>query len=71
MDEYEPRHPHGSPYDRGHADSYYGRPFKAHYGGVGGDSGPRVEAGLTVEQLADYRRGYDWNEAYGDRKDWG
>jgi len=33
---------HGDPFDRGSADSYYGRPRDPHRGGVGGDSGPRV-----------------------------
>jgi hypothetical protein len=33
---------HGCLYDRGSADSYYGRPRDPHYGGVGGDSGQRV-----------------------------
>ena len=35
---------HGSPFDRGSADSWYSRPQDPHKGGVGGDSGPRVEA---------------------------
>jgi len=33
---------HGGPFDRGSADSWYSRPFNPHYGGVGGDSGSRV-----------------------------
>ena len=37
------RENHGSLYDRGQADSYYHRARSAHYGGVGGDSGLRVE----------------------------
>ena len=61
---------HGSPYDRGGADSYYGRQRDPHKGGVGGGSGPRVET-LTPDELAEYHLGYDDNERNGDKKDWG
>lgn len=40
---------HGSFFDRGSADSYYGRPRDPHRGGVGGMSGPRIEARTTAE----------------------
>jgi hypothetical protein len=60
---------HGSLYDRGSADSYYGRPRTPHYGGVGGDSGKRVNA-LTAEEQAEYMAGYEYNERYGDKKDY-
>ena len=63
------RRRHGSLYDRGSADSYYGRARDPHYGGVGGDSGRRVDQ-LTVEEVAEYQAGYDWNERFGDKKDW-
>ena len=33
---------HGCLFDRGSADSYYGRYPDPHYGGVGGNSGERV-----------------------------
>ena len=60
---------HGSLYDRGRADSYYGRPRGPHYGGVGGDSGPRVE---VTDKLSrdEYNAGYDYNERFGDKKDY-
>lgn len=61
---------HGSPFDRGSADSYYHRPRQPHKGGVGGNSGPRIE-NLTVQEVEAYHAGYDWNEAHGDKKDWG
>ena len=64
------RRRHGSLYDRGSADSYYGRPRDPHYGGVGGESGPRVDQGLTMDEITEYYRGYDWNERHGDKKDW-
>lgn len=63
------RDQHGSLYDRGSADSYYGRPHGPHYGGVGGDSGPRVEVSDEVS-VAEYMAGYDYNERYGDKKDY-
>ena len=62
---------HGSPFDRGSADSYYGRPQKPHKGGVGGDSGLRIEAeDLTLAEMREYYRGYEYNEQYGDKKNW-
>ena len=61
---------HGSFFDRGSADSYYGRPRNPHRGGVGGNSGPRIEA-VTEAELNAYDAGYDYNEEYGDKKDWG
>lgn len=64
---YEQRH--GSFFDRGSADSYYGRPRDPHRGGVGGDSGPRIEA-ITEEEFEAYHAGYDFNEEYGDKKNW-
>ena len=61
---------HGCLYDRGSADSYYGRRPSPHYGGVGGDSGPRVEV-RDPESVSEYNAGYAYNEQYGDKKDWG
>jgi hypothetical protein len=63
------RKQHGSLFDRGSADSYYGRSRDPHYGGMGGDSGPRVDQ-LSDEELAEYQAGYTYNELYGDRKDY-
>lgn len=60
---------HGSLYDRGSADSYYGRPRAAHYGGVGGDSGARVMV-TDEKSVAEYQAGYDHNELHGDKKAW-
>ena len=61
---------HGDPFDRGSADSYYHRPRMPHKGGVGGYSGS-LKINLTAKEIADYMAGYDWNEANGDKKDWG
>lgn len=60
---------HGSLYDRGSADSYYHRPTTPHYGGVGGDSGDRVSV-TDPESVAEYMAGYEYNEKYGDKKEW-
>ena len=61
---------HGCLFDRGSADSYYGRPRAPHYGGVGGDSGPRVEQGLSIDEIKEYYAGYEYNERCGDKKDY-
>jgi hypothetical protein len=61
---------HGSFFDRGSADSYYHRARDPHRGGVGGGSGPRIEA-TEPDELEAYHAGYDYNEQYGDKKDWG
>jgi hypothetical protein len=60
---------HGCLYDRGSADSYYGRRRDPHYGGVGGDSGKRVEV-TDESSVAEYMAGYDYNERHGEKKDY-
>lgn len=60
---------HGSLYDRGSADSYYGRPMNPHYGGVGGGSGERVSV-TDPQSVAEYRAGYQDNEDLGAKKAW-
>ena len=64
------RKQHGSLFDRGSADSYYGRGRDPHYGGVGGDSGERVDQGLSIDEIKEYYAGYEHNERFGDKKDW-
>jgi hypothetical protein len=60
---------HGNAFDRGSADSYYGRGRTPHKGGVGGDSGPRIEQ-LSEFEVEAYNAGYDYNEHSGDKKNW-
>jgi hypothetical protein len=60
---------HGCLYDRGSADSYYGRAPDPHYGGVGGDSGPRV-AVQDKDSVEEYMAGYEDNERFGSKKDY-
>ena len=60
---------HGSPYDRGRADNYYHRPECPHYYPQGTYNGDRI-TDLTDEQVKEYLAGYEWNEKFGDKKDW-
>jgi hypothetical protein len=62
---------HGSPYDRGSADSYYGRRFNPHYylGATG--SSPLVEMkDMTAAEITAYTAGFRDNEELGDKKNW-
>jgi hypothetical protein len=62
---------HGSPYDRGSADSYYGRPRDPHWWPEGTYNGrPREMSEMTAEQIQAYLAGYADNEQYGDKKQW-
>ena len=61
---------HGSCFDRGAADSYYHRSRDPHYWPEGTGHGTKV-TDLTPEQIEAYHAGYDYNEQYGDKKDWG
>jgi len=63
---------HGSPYDRGSADSYYGRPRIPHYYAGATMQSPRIElACMTAEEITAYTAGYRDNEQHGDKKNWG
>ena len=62
-------HSHGSLWDRGSADSYYGRPRDPHWYPDGSYNGERV-TDLTPDQVQEYMDGYDWNELHGDKKSW-
>lgn len=68
--EYDSRH--GGPFDRGSADSYYGRGVDPHYWPFGTYKGTRVEkADMTDVEVAAYMAGYQYNEQSGSKKDWG
>ena len=63
---------HGNAFDRGTSDSYYSRARDPHKGGVGGNSGPRVNKDqLTQTEIEEYNAGYDFNEYHGDKKNYG
>lgn len=62
---------HGGPYDRGSADSYYGRPFNPHFYAGATYSSPRIDlAAMTAEEIVAYTAGYNDNERFGDKKEW-
>lgn len=63
------RNRHGSLFDRGSADSYYGRPRDPHYYPEGSYNGKKVIELNDVEIQA-YNAGYDYNEQHGDHKSW-
>jgi hypothetical protein len=62
---------HGGPYDRGQADSYYGREYWPHYFVRDTHNSPRIDMEqMTPAELAAYTAGYRDNEANGDKKEW-
>lgn len=63
------RERHGSLYDRGRADSYYGRPADPHWYPEGSYCGKRAQA-LTRAEAEEYLDGYEYNERFGDKKSW-
>ena len=68
-DVYDARH--GGAFDRGMADSYYGRGREPHY--YTGDTyrSDRIQPKDTEVEYWEYLAGYDYNEQFGDRKIWG
>jgi len=63
---------HGGPFDRGSADSYYGRVPHPHHWPAGTGHGTKIERdNMSQEQIDEYYAGYEYNEMLGDRKDWG
>lgn len=59
---------HGSPWDRGSADSYYGRSRKPHKW-LDSCGCNRVEL-TDQKEIIEYLLGYEYNEECGDKKDW-
>ena len=63
---------HGSPFDRGSADSYYQRGELPHWYPEGTGNGERItEEDMSEEEVSAYRAGFHWNESMGNFKDWG
>ena len=60
---------HGGLFDRGSADSYYGRPQDPHWYPEGSYNGEKI-TDLNETELQEYLAGYDWNEQYGHKKSW-
>jgi len=64
-------HRHGSPWDRGSADSWYSRERKPHYYVGDSYSSELVEESqMTSNEIAEYHAGYDDNESSGGKKQW-
>ena len=62
---------HGGPYDRGQADSYYGREYEPHYYVGDTYNSPRINLEfMTPAEITAYTAGYRDNEELGDRKEW-
>ena len=62
---------HGGPYDRGQADSYYGREYSPHYFVGATYDSPKIElAQMSADDIVAYTAGYRDNEANGNKKDW-
>ena len=62
---------HGGPYDRGSADSYYGRPMDPHYYVLDTYSSEMVPLKGGDEGFDEYMEGYRENTEAGNFKDWG
>ena len=62
---------HGGPFDRGSADSWYGRGMNPHYyKGDTSRSEEVLEADMTDAEILAYHAGYMWNELFGGKKDY-
>lgn len=62
---------HGSPYDRGAADSYYQRgPAPHYYTGDTYNSLRVEEADMTPEEIQEYMEGFAENERQQNYKEW-
>jgi hypothetical protein len=60
---------HGGLFDRGSADSYYGRPRDPHWYPEGSYNGVKV-TDLNPIEIQAYMAGYEHNERFGDKKSW-
>jgi len=62
---------YGSPFDRGSADSWYGRFPSPHKYPNGTGNKPRIEGhDMTLAEMKAYYKGYDYNEQFGGKKDY-
>ena len=62
---------HGSPYDRGSADSYYGRGFRPHYNVGATHHTEKIEKEqMTPDEIEAYTAGFKDNSDAGNFKDW-
>ena len=62
---------HGSPFDRGSADSWYSRAPDPHWYPEGSYRGERInQSDMTPAEIQAYIAGYRHNEEYGGKKEW-
>ena len=62
---------HGGPFDRGSADSWYGRPRDPHFYIGDTSMSPRItEPQMRPEEIQAYIAGYQYNEQFGGKKDY-
>ena len=61
---------HGGPFDRGSADSYYGRGVRPHYFEGATYQTPEVIPTEGSEEYEAYMAGYNFNEEAGHFKEW-
>lgn len=61
---------HGDPFDRGMMDSYYSRGTKPHKRLGGSGQLYEVIFTLTPAEIDEYCAGYNYNEGFGEKKDW-
>lgn len=62
---------HGSPFDRGRADSWYGRKEHPHkWDFKKNETLGTVNINLTKTEIKDYYAGYEDNEKFGGKKEW-
>jgi hypothetical protein len=62
---------HGGAFDRGSADSYYGRPRNPHFYTEGTGTSERIDQSqMSPQEVQAYLAGYQWNEQFGDKKSW-
>ena len=62
---------HGGAFDRGCADSYYHRSRNPHYFRGTTGNGTPISCNPGTPEYKAYMMGYDYNEAHGDKKNWG
>jgi hypothetical protein len=62
---------HGGPYDRGSADSYYGRGLDPHWWPMGTGRGLKIDLKEGEEGYDEYMEGFKDNQDAGNFKDWG
>lgn len=62
---------HGSPFDRGAADSWYSRPQEPHWYPEGTGRGKRIESkDMSIAEMRAYFAGYEYNEQFGGKKEY-